>query len=328
MRAIDAPEAEGVLPHARLPVRHLASPSGRGGAAGALSLTWAEPRGFDTDEVSFLQSIASEIALGLQNTRLFEAEHHIAKQLQENFVHPLPTVAGLEFAMRSLPANRAELIGGDFAEVFVLADGRVELLIGDVAGKGVRAAGLTETVRTAVRAFSGIDSTPAFILRKTNELLLRYEADEPHVTACLGLLHPETGAFSVASAGHPAPVLLSASSCQVVGLPFGPPLGTFVSDHRSTHVTLTLDDYLVLYTDGVTEARRDGELFGERRLVEVIEKFRGSSAEVLAQGIADAALAFGGRLRDDLQVVVVRLTGLDDLAVADRVRPARTFMKD
>jgi PAS domain S-box-containing protein len=279
----------------------------KGEAVGALSMAWAEPRGFDAGEISFLESFASEIALSLQNTRLFEAEHRVATTLQEHFVHALPAVEGLEFAVRSLPANEAELVGGDFSEVCVLEDGQVALLIGDVAGSGVRAAGLTETVRSTVRAFSSIESAPARILQRTNELLLRHRAHAPHVTACLCVLDRETGHLSLTSAGHPAPVHLSAYSCQVLDLPFAPPLGTLRSDHLSTHVTLTLDDYLVLYSDGVTEARRNDELFGERRLVEVVERLRGGSAEAVAQGVADAVLAFSGRLHDDLHVVVVRL---------------------
>ena len=70
---------------------------------------------------------------------------------------------------------------------------------------------------------------------------------------------------------------------------------------------LTLEDYLVLYTDGVTEARRGRELFGEARLVELVAELRGGSAQAVADGVRDAALDFGGRLRDDLQVVVLRL---------------------
>lgn len=69
----------------------------------------------------------------------------------------------------------------------------------------------------------------------------------------------------------------------------------------------TLEDYLVLYTDGVTEARRGGELFGEQRLLEVVGGLRGRSAQELAEGVRDAVLDFAGRLRDDLQAVVLRL---------------------
>ena len=142
------------------------------------------------------------------------------------------------------------------------------MLIGDVAGKGVRAAGLTETVRSTVRAFAAIDTSPAFILAKTNELLLRFDPDEPHVTAFCAVLDPHTGHLSYASAGHPAPVHLGAFSCVPLDVTFGPPLGTFERPYANAHAMLTLEDYLVLYTDGVTEARCDGELFGERRLLE------------------------------------------------------------
>ena len=88
---------------------------------------------------------------------------------------------------------------------------------------------------------------------------------------------------------------------------YGPPLGSFEGPYESAHATLARDDCLVLYTDGVTEARRGSELFGEERLLDVVAGLRGRSAQEVAEGVRDAALAFAGRLRDDLQVVVLRL---------------------
>ena len=70
---------------------------------------------------------------------------------------------------------------------------------------------------------------------------------------------------------------------------------------------LAIDDYLVLYTDGVTEARRDGEMFGEPRLLETVAGLRGRSAQEVAEGVRDAVVAFSGSLRDDLQLIVLRL---------------------
>ena len=171
----------------------------------------------------------------------------------------------------------------------------------------MRAAGLTETVRSTVRAFAAVDPSPAFILGKTNELLLRFDPDEPHVTAFCAVLDPHTGHLSYASAGHPAPVHLGAFTCRPLEVAFGPPLGSFECPYADAHAMLTLEDYLVLYTDGVTEARRDGELLGEQRLLEIVGGLRGRSAQEVAEGVRDAALAFAGRLRDDLQVVVLRL---------------------
>ena len=177
-----------------------------------------------------------------------------------------------------------------------------------MAGKGVRAAGMTETVRSTVRALAAIDPSPAFILGKTNELLLRYDPDEAHVTTFCAVLDPHTGHLNYASAGHPAPVHLGAFTCRTLEVAFGPPLGTFERPYANAHAMLTLEDYLVLYTDGVTEARHDGELLGERRLLEIVAGLRGRSAQEVADGVRDAALAFAGRLRDDLQVVALRLS--------------------
>jgi serine phosphatase RsbU (regulator of sigma subunit) len=162
-------------------------------------------------------------------------------------------------------------------------------------------------VRSTVRALAAVDPSPAFILGKTNELLLRFDPDEPHVTAFLAVLDPHTGHLTCASAGHPAPVHLGAFSSRLLGVEFGPPLGCFERPYASAHAMLTLDDYLVLYTDGVTEARRQGELLGEDRLLATVDGLRGRRAQEVAEGVRDAALEFAGRLRDDLQVVVLRL---------------------
>ena len=90
-------------------------------------------------------------------------------------------------------------------------------------------------------------------------------------------------------------------------MPFGPPLGVIVADYSPTHLTLTPDDCLVLYTDGVIEARRGDEFFGDERLEAAVGRLREGSADEVAQGVTDAVLAFGGELRDDLEVLVLRL---------------------
>ena len=108
------------------------------------------------------------------------------------------------------------------------------------------------------------------------------------------MLDPHTGHLSYASAGHPAPVHLGAFTCRPLEVAYGPPLGSFERPYANAHATLTLEDYLVLYTDGVTEARRGGELLGERRLLEIVAGLRGRSAQEVAEGVRDAALAFAG----------------------------------
>ena len=208
----------------------------------------------------------------------------------------------------SMPAREPTLIGGDFHDVLVLPGDLVVILMGDVAGKGIEAAGMTETVRSAIRTLSLISPSPEYILRHVNDLLLLEPGDESFVTALLVMLDLSMGQAFLASAGHPPPVHISGGKVELLELPLQPPLGAFQVPFKSARLPLLCGDTLVLYTDGVTEARRDGELFGEERLVQVVEGLRGGSVDELAQGIADAAQGFGGQLRDDLQVVVVRLS--------------------
>jgi PAS domain S-box-containing protein len=159
---------------------------------------------FEPRTITFAEQLAAAMWSALENASLYAAQQRIATTLQESLIHPLPDVTGVELGTVSQTAYEPELVGGDFSEVFELADGRVAVLIGDVAGKGIKAAGLTETVRSTVRAFAIIDSSPTFILARTNEALARYDEDEPHVTAFLLVLDPQTGHALYASAGHPA----------------------------------------------------------------------------------------------------------------------------
>ncbi len=262
---------------------------------------------FDGPTVDFAGKLALAISLALENARLYEEQQRIATTLQANFIHRLPEVVGVELGEVSQSAFEPELIGGDFSDAFELPDDRIAILIGDVAGKGVRAAGLTETVRSSVRAFATIDAAPPFVLRKTSEALLRYAPAEPHVTAFFGVLEQRSGLLLGASAGHPAPIHLSPASCRQLDMAYGPPLGTFAYDYATTRATLTSDDSLVLYTDGALEARRGTEQFGEARLLEAVAALRGAPAQELADGVLAAVVGFAGRLRDDLQVVTLRL---------------------
>ena len=251
--------------------------------------------------------LASSLSTAVENATLYEAQRVIAVTLQENFMHELPVVKGLDLGLVTRSAFAPGLVGGDFSDVFMLDDGQVAVLIGDVAGKGVEAAGLTETVRSTVRAFASVDASPTFVLGKTNELLLRHDADGPHVTAFYCLLEPRSGRLAYASAGHPAPILLGSDTCRPLAVRFGPPLGSFMHGYEGARTTLTLDDCLVLYTDGITEARRNGELYGERRLVDAVADLRGRSAQDVAERLVAGTETYADRLADDIQVVALRL---------------------
>jgi serine phosphatase RsbU (regulator of sigma subunit) len=239
---------------------------------------------------------------------LLRAEREIAVTLQENLIHPLPEIEGLDLAVLEQTAYAPELVGGDFHDVFALPDGRLLILLGDVEGKGVRAAGMTETVRTAVNSFALVDASPDFILRKTNEFLLsRSSGHEQFVTAFLLILDVRSGHARYACAGHTNPIVVGASSCGFLESTHGLPLGTFPRDYVVSDVTLTPGDCVVLYTDGLTEARRDGELFGEQRLLRTLSGLHDLPLETILERARDAALEHAGKLSDDLHILAFRL---------------------
>jgi PAS domain S-box-containing protein len=263
---------------------------------------------FTAREIQVMEAIASQTAVAVENAQLFETQRRIAVTLQQQFIHPLPQIDGLVLAVQEETAYSPELIGGDFHDVFELPGGTVAVLLGDVEGKGVHAAGLSETVRSAVRALSVISASPSEILSHVNRMLLRQQSEQ-FVTALLLFIDPFGGRTVAASAGHPPAIHLRADATKPIDVDFGPPLGTFDWEYGETGFLLRPGDSLLAYTDGVSEARRDGELFGQERIIAAASGRNGSSPDEISTAVRDAALEFGGRLRDDLQIVAIRFLG-------------------
>jgi PAS domain S-box-containing protein len=239
---------------------------------------------------------------------LYESQRDIALTLQRSFLHGLPHLDGLDAALIEVPASEPDLVGGDLWDLFELRDGRIVAAIGDVAGKGVPAAGLASTVRSAIHASALVNADPAFVLGNVNRLLLDHHAEgEQFVTALMVVIDREGGALTMASAGHPGPVHLDGHGCALLEPLYGPPLGALPIEYVSSTRSLAGGDYLVLFTDGLSEARRDGELFGDERLIETVRDLYGRTTEDLAATVREAAVDFAGRLRDDLDVMVLRI---------------------
>ena len=237
---------------------------------------------------------------------LYEQQRDIATALQANFLHPLPEAAGWEFgvAWRS-PAAAAQLVGGDFHDVYLLPGNRVLVMLGDVEGRGIGAAGMTETVHVAARTLAISTPSPRFVLERLNHTLM----DESRiVTALLVVLQRTSGTLTLSSAGHLAPLHLRCDGA-ATPLPVMPglPLGAFAdSDYDMLTGRLRSGEALVLFTDGVIDARRGSAFFGEQGALAAVESLAGGSAQAIADGLCEAVEAFADRLRDDVHVLVVR----------------------
>ena len=248
-------------------------------------------------------------SLAAENERLYEQQFEIAQSLQEALLHIPSELASLRFGHLYRSATEAARVGGDFYDVFELRGGKIAVLIGDVAGHGIEAARMAALTKDVIHAFAHQTRKPEQILRRANSLLVEKGLGGGFVTVFLSVFDPETGVFRYANAGHPR-TFLRRSSGEVEHLADGaPPMGVFPEARAKVGETeLHPDDLLLLYTDGVIEARRNGEFFGEERL-QAILRSESLSVERLPGQIFDEVLAFAdGTLKDDVAILSLLVT--------------------
>jgi PAS domain S-box-containing protein len=277
---------------------------------GILSVTSEAPRVFGERELRILTELARHAASALQHALRFEQERHIAETLQQALLaERLPEVEGLELAALYEPAAGSQ-VGGDFYSAWPLADGRLALLVGDVSGKGVEAAGVTAMVRYMAEALSAHCADPADLVGELNELLCLRMADGSLVTLVLAVIDQGADELHWCVAGHPPPVILAANGGYRRLDDPDPPCGIFPGTaFRAGVAPFRPGDVLVLYTDGVIEARRAGREFGEEALRDVlVGAARDAPAELARAAYAAVRDWCGGRLGDDVAIAVVRRT--------------------
>jgi PAS domain S-box-containing protein len=278
---------------------------------GVLSFVSRASNGFfDADAVSLAEDVGRRMAAAVANARLYERERSVASTLQSSLLSEvLPTTPGLEVASRFHPAGEGLEVGGDFYDVFRVGASTV-IVVGDVCGKGIEAAALTAQCRFTARAFSDADRDPASVLNlvdsKVQEQAL--PGDNRFCTAAYVLLQPADTEIrgSASSAGHPLPLIIRTDGTVEEVQCEGSLLFVLGAPSRQTvEFTLRHGDALVLYTDGVTEARGERGWFGEDALRKLASSVAGASADTIAGTIADSAISHGGgRARDDIAVVV------------------------
>jgi PAS domain S-box-containing protein len=289
--------------------------TGRAGVLGVLSLQLNRAgRSFGAEDLALVEQLAARAALALDNSRLFHSRNRVARSLQAALLPPaLPTIAGVGLAAR-YDVSEAEAdvaIGGDFYDVIPVAPGSWGMVVGDVCGRGPAAAALTGLVRHTLRSAVVREQVPSQVLAQTNQAMLQQIDDARFCTAAyvrVDVEDPPTGRvrISASSAGHPRPIVVRADGTAEALDCSGTLLGV-VEDPSLPDVTVDLGpgDAVVLYTDGVTEARRGNELFGEARLVETLASLGGTSAEAIAGGLEQAVADFRRSARDDTAILVI-----------------------
>jgi PAS domain S-box-containing protein len=287
----------------------------RGRMLGAISLASFGDRRFSPRSIATIEELARRAGVAADNARLYGERSYIASRLQQSLLPPhLPDVPGLEIAARFRPAGEAYEVGGDFYDIFETGKGSWAVAIGDVCGKGADAAALTSLARYSLRATAiRAEQTPEHVLQVLNEVLLAEAPSQQFLTVTLANLRigDTSTEVTVASAGHPLPLLLRADgSVDLVGEP-GTLLG-IVPDPEiwPTKLELSAGDTLVLYTDGVTEARTRRGMFGTDGLRSAIAACPGCDAAEVAERIERSLLETQvDRPRDDMAIVIVQIPG-------------------
>jgi serine phosphatase RsbU (regulator of sigma subunit) len=298
---------------------------------GMLEVSDRREREFTPRDEAILAQLGQLASVAIAKSQAYTRERHIAQVLQRSLLPAsLPTLPGLNAAVRFIAAGEGIEVGGDFYDLFSARRSGVAALIGDVCGKGPEAASVTALARHTLRAAAAYESRPSAVLALLHRALRDARDDGRFCTVafCDFEVRADGARMQLACGGHPLPLVLRRSGAvEPVGT-LGTLLGADI-DPVLTDVAVELapGDLVVLYTDGVTEVRSGRkEIFGHRDLAALLEHCAGLSADDLAQRVEDTVLeAAGGRPRDDIAILVVgpsrRLDAADPGTLPGAPRP-------
>ncbi|MFC4530297.1 ATP-binding SpoIIE family protein phosphatase [Sphaerisporangium dianthi] len=324
---------------------------------GMSNLTDRRSPHYDAFDRDFVGAIATRVAIAVDNALLFEEERHTAESFQKYLLpRELPQLDGLEIAVRYYPAaplashgqGIQTQVGGDWYDVIPLSAGRVGIVIGDVEGRGAKAAAVMGQLRAALRAFAQDDKSPADILARLNEwtrIIAAPERDDygtdvstPPIVTCQYLVYDAwSRQLSFANAGHSPPLLIVdglVTELDIVEV--GQPLGV---NAKGMHADLVYKEEtrvlppgaaLLLYTDGLVDrrpARESGEApLGDEETLRILSEEVAKASTESVERIADVAtVAVPGEIDDDMAILVIRSAG-KELKFEERTFPAQPIM--
>jgi serine phosphatase RsbU (regulator of sigma subunit) len=286
----------------------------RGRTLGAITLIHdVSGRRYDDQDLTTAISLADRAALAIDNARLHSAQAEVAHVLQRGLLPERePRIDGIDIAARYLAAGEGIDAGGDFYDVWPRSDDAFGVAIGDVSGKGPRAASMTALARHTVRVAALHEPTPSRVLRVLNDEVRRHCPPDMFCTAAYAdAVRGEDGSLdlTIALGGHPPGAVVRADgSLEEAGRP-GMLLGVRDwPDLTDQRVRLAAGEMLVLWTDGVTERRSGTRIFGEEGLMAVLRRVSaGWTADRLSRELERAVLDFApDPPQDDLAIVVLR----------------------
>ena len=278
---------------------------------GTLTMLSLDPgRPIGEADLELAISVTGQAALALENARLYQQQKRFADSMQHSLLpRGYPVIEGLEFGDVYESSARLD-VGGDVYDFLRLDDGRLAVALGDVTGHGIDAAADMAMAKFVFRSLAREHPEPADFLAAANDVVVGEVGASKFITMAYVVVDPASGEVACGCAGHPWPRLVTADgevrSLGAGGLALGIEPGQSYEELRDK---LPAGGALVVYTDGVIEARQGIEIYGEERLDALLASQAGLGAASLARAVVDDCRAFaGGDLADDCAVVVIRRT--------------------
>ena len=264
---------------------------------------------FDGDDIQFVESAASQVAFALETSRLKNEEEDFdqARAMQQVLLpKSLPQLDGFRLAGMWQPARS---VGGDYYDAITLGPGKAAICIADVAGKGMPAALLMAGLQATVKATASMEMSPSRLCERVRQVVSHNLTGGTFITFFYAVLDANARTLTYCNAGHNPPLLVRAHGDVESLATGGTVLGRLFAGNPYAEATVALHsgDRVVLFTDGVTEARRgEDDDFGEERLVDVIKSHPAATADELQEHIVEAITTFtSGSFGDDVTLVVI-----------------------
>ncbi|MFE5812888.1 SpoIIE family protein phosphatase [Streptomyces sp. NPDC056479] len=314
--------ADGLTGRITVPLR------ARGALLGVVAFSRLDrPEAFTADDLILAEELTAKAAVAIDNARRYSRERTTALTLQRSLLpQELPDHEAVEVASRYLPGGAGAEVGGDWFDVIPLSGARVALVVGDVVGHGLHASASMGRLRTAVRTLADVDLPPDELLTHLDDLVLHLAGDlqptghfqptgESGATCLYTVYDPVSRRFTLASAGHPLPLIIAPDGTRtpVTAQP-GPPLGIGGLPFEATELELPEGSLLALYTDGLLDGRAPDVDKGIAELQRVLNQ-SATSLETLCDTVIDAVLP--DRRTDDAALLLARTHALARHHVAD-----------
>ena len=301
-----------------------------GRTTGAWLASFRTPVRFTPDERAVLSTVARMLAHALERAHTNEAERALSRGLRRSMGTGAPASEGISVATRYVPTGGGLMVGGDWYDIINLPDGRLALVIGDVQGHDVHAAGLMAQLRTAVHAYATEGHRPDAVLARTSRFLAAL--DEDRFATCIYIeADPAGGTLSIARAGHPHPVLrMPDGTCMIRHVDGGLPLGLAPEgeDYPVTTLELQPGEIMMLCTDGLIETGGHDMYTGWIRVRDALSPGPTSDLEGMADRLIDAVHGpashsgpghLADRREDDIALLLLRRDAVgQSQAVPDR----------